>query len=221
MALAASRDDLMFPVDAVGALVGAVGDALRQAPAELKDAVAPFAEALRAIQPSIAVAPPAQRLAVCSHFAATVAASAGTSAQALGEAARRLGADACWTQNPNYRRRPPDPGFLENYGYFVVAGPADGPPAFVETPGLAMGFLLLGPGAHYPAHRHPAEEIYIPLTGEGEWRKGDAPWRREVAGAVIHHPPGIPHATRAGAAPLLALYLWRGALATHARLTPG
>jgi len=29
----------------------------------------------------------------------------------------------------------------------------------------------------------------------------------------------VRHATRAGDAPLLAVYLWRGDLATHARLT--
>jgi len=30
----------------------------------------------------------------------------------------------------------------------------------------------------------------------------------------------VRHATRAGASPLRAIYLWRGDLATHARLTP-
>jgi len=30
----------------------------------------------------------------------------------------------------------------------------------------------------------------------------------------------VPHATRAGSSPLLALYLWRGDLATHATLLP-
>lgn len=218
MARAASRDKLLFPIDAVGALIAATGAMVAAAAAELGDAAAGFGAALGDIQSSGAVAPPVQRLAVCDHLPAAIAASRGGPAEALAEAAGRLGDEAYWTQNPNYRRQPPDPRFLENYGYFVVAGPADGPPAFVEAPELAMGFLLLGPGTLYPAHRHPAEEIYIPLTGEGEWRKEDAPWRREAAGAVIHHPPGIMHATRAGAAPLLALYLWRGALATHARL---
>jgi hypothetical protein len=35
---------------------------------------------------------------------------------------------------------------------------------------------------------------------------------------VIHHPSGVPHATRAGDTPLLAVYVWRGELGTHARL---
>src|SRR5690606_24414945 len=118
------------------------------------------------------------------------------------------------------RRQPPAPGFLDAYGYFVLAGPADGPPAFVECPGLACGLLLLGPGTLYPPHRHPAAELYLPLTGDGEWQEGDSAWRRVPAGAVIHHASGVVHAMRAAAAPLLAAYLWMGDLATYARLTP-
>jgi hypothetical protein len=221
MAEPASGSIGMFPVDDVAGLVGGVRKLLAGATGEPGSAAGGFAGMLDALAPSIAVAPPAQHLPVCAHFAAAVAAARGTPAQALAAAAERLGAVACWTQNPHYRSSPPDSAFLANYGYFVVAGPADGPPAFVEAPNLAMGFLLLGPGTHYPAHRHPAEEIYIPLSGAGDWRRGEAPWRREAAGAVIHHPSGISHATRALEGPLLALYLWRGGLATHARLDAG
>ncbi len=218
LTLAGPHDDPLFPADTVGALIGAVAATLAETAPELREAAAGFGAALDGLAASGAVAPPVQRLAVCDHLPAAIAASRDSPTRALAEAAHRLGAVACWTQNPNYRRQPPDPGFLANYGYFVVAGPADGPPAFVEAPGLSMGFLLLGPGTHYPLHRHPAEEIYIPLSGDGEWQRGEAAWRREPPGSVIHHPPGIPHATRAGTTPLLALYLWRGALATHARL---
>ena len=123
-----------------------------------------------------------------------------------------------WTQNPNYRRSPPSPDFLDNYGYAVLAGPADGPPALARHDSLAFGVLLLGPRTHYPRHHHPASEIYIPLNA-AEWWRGDGPWREEAPGAVIYHAPNVPHATLAGQTPLLALYLWRGQLATHARLT--
>jgi len=219
MAQPAPHDDLLFPVDAVGALVAALGDILARAPKDLRPVVAPFATALGEVHPAGAVAPPLQTLVVGRHIPAALAAARGTAAEPLADAAGTLAAEAFWTQNPNYRRRPPDSGFLDGYGYFVVAGPADGPPAFVETSSLAVGLLLLGPGTHYPAHRHPAEELYIPLAGDGEWQKGDGPWRTEPAGAVIHHPSGVPHATRAGKTPLLAAYLWRGELATYARLS--
>ncbi len=126
----------------------------------------------------------------------------------------KLGAYLRWIQNPNYVAAPPSPGFLESYGYAVLAGPG----GLVECSDLAFGLLLLGPGTHYPRHCHPAVEIYVMLAGEGEWQKGEEPWRREAPGSIIRHDSMMPHATRALAGPLLAAYLWRGDLATHARI---
>ena len=128
-----------------------------------------------------------------------------------------LGPTLSWTQNPNYRRRPPDPTFLDNYGYAVIAGPPDGPPPLAVTPSLALGVVLLGPHAHYPRHAHPAVEIYYTLTA-AEWWRDPGPWRAEPAGTAIYHAPNVRHATRAGPVPLLAIYLWRGDLSTHAAL---
>ncbi len=133
-------------------------------------------------------------------------------------ALQALGPWLVWTQNPNYRRAPPSADFLDRYGYAVIAGPAEGPPALIGHAALALGVLLLGPRTHYPQHRHPATEIYVPLNA-GEWWRGDGPWRSEPPGAVIHHGSEVAHATRAGDGPLLAIYLWSGDLGTHARLT--
>jgi Dimethlysulfonioproprionate lyase len=77
--------------------------------------------------------------------------------------------------------------------------------------------LLLAPHTHYPRHRHPATELYLPLTF-AQWWRGDGPWRDEAPGAVIHHAGNVPHATRSGDEALLAVYLWTGDLATHARI---
>lgn len=105
--------------------------------------------------------------------------------------------------------------FLANYGWSEILG---GSGARVATR-LACGFLLLGPATHYPRHRHEAEEIYLPLAGTAAWQQGDGEWRDQLPGTVIHHQPFEPHAMRAHAEPLLALYLWRGAgLAHKARL---
>src|SRR5262249_56744971 len=103
-------------------------------------------------------------------------------------------------------------------GSAVSAGPAEGPPALVVDSRLALGVLLLGPETHYPLHSHPAIEVYVTLTPDGGWWRGAGPWRREPAGAVVYHAPNVPHATRAGPTPLLAIYLWHGDLETHARL---
>jgi hypothetical protein len=128
-------------------------------------------------------------------------------------AAWELALGAAWRQNPNYRAHPPSGDFLDNYGYLECAGPE----APVRVSGLRLGLLLLGPGTLYPAHQHPAEEIYLPL-GPGRWWRAGDDWREQPAGAVIHHPPMCPHATESGGAPLAAIYLWRGQIAPAAEI---
>lgn len=157
-------------------------------------------------------------LPVCQFWVAGLQAAEDLGPLAgLVQALEALGPWLAWTQNPNYRRSPPATGFLDSYGYAVIAGPADGPPALIGHAALALGVLLLGPHTHYPLHHHPAIEIYVPL-GAAEWWRGDGPWRPEPPGAVIHHASDVAHATRTGDAPLLAIYLWAGDLGTHARL---
>ncbi len=97
--------------------------------------------------------------------------------------------------------------FLDNYGYTEIMGPA----AAWRSERIRCGFLLLGPGTHYPRHQHAAEELYLCLSGTAAWAAGDAPWRERPPGTVIHHASGEPHAMRTAAEPLLALYLWQGA----------
>jgi len=212
---------------ALGRFLGALNGELRAAAAaraegDVAESLRDFTRLLGAIDADRAAREPAgppERLGVCRFWEASLRAADGIP-PALVAALETLGPCLSWAQNPNYRRRPPDATFLDHYGYAVVAGPADGPPALAVDSRLAVGVLLLGPGAHYPLHAHPAIEVYYTLTAGAAWWRADGPWRCEPAGAFIHHEPGVRHATRAGASPLLAVYLWRGDLATHARLTP-
>lgn len=184
---------------------------IRASAALLADAGRTVAEARRTeveVEPS--------RLPVCRYWDAALAA-AGPAVAALRDALRQLAPALVWAQNPNYRSRPPTPDFLANYGYAVIVGPEDGPPALAHDPRLALGVLLLGPGTEYPAHHHPAVEHYLPMT-VGDWWREDDDWRRQSPGTLIHHASNVAHAMRAGRDPLLALYLWRGDLATYARI---
>lgn len=132
-------------------------------------------------------------------------------------ALRQLTPSLRWRQNPNYRQAPPSDDFLANYGYVEICGSYG-----LIAAEIRFGVLVLGPGTCYPPHRHPAEEIYIPL-GRGSWQRGEADvtadrWVEQPAGKVIHHPPFVPHATRGLDHALAAIYLWRGDLATEAKL---
>ncbi len=104
--------------------------------------------------------------------------------------------------------------FLERYGWTELLG-LRGPYASQR---LALGFLLLGPEIEYPSHAHEAEEIYVVLAGTALWWRTGGPWTASQPTTVIHHPSGLAHAMRTRDEPLLALYLWRGALASPARL---
>ncbi len=97
--------------------------------------------------------------------------------------------------------------FLDNYGWAELIG-RRGP---IASMNMLCGFLLLGPKTLYRRHRHAAEELYVPLSGTAEWFREDGGWHAVPPGGVLHHPPWLPHATRTGAEPLLALYVWRGA----------
>ena len=120
-------------------------------------------------------------------------------AKALGSLARNL----AWAQT--YSSAEIGDAFLDRYGWTELIG-LRGP---ISSETLAVGFLLLGPETEYPPHRHVAEEVYVPLSGDAEWRRGNSGWDVRAAGSVIHHASGVTHAMRTTKAPLLVLYLWR------------
>ena len=118
-----------------------------------------------------------------------------------------------WRQT--YDGRDVAPDFLDGYGWAELLGPYGPWPCATAR----LGFLLLGPGTHYPPHAHAAEELYLVLAGTADWQKGAEPWLPVPPGSTIHHTPHLPHAMRTTAEPLLAMYLWWGAdLAVHARM---
>lgn len=124
---------------------------------------------------------------------------------------------ASWTQTASYVRDPPGWGFLDGYAHTTIAGPPDGVRDGAVTARAALGALLLGPGVDYPRHQHPADEVYLPMTG-GWWvHDVDDDLVHIPAGTLIHHTPGQPHGMRTGRTPLLALYLWTGDVITPSR----
>ncbi|MFK0163252.1 dimethylsulfonioproprionate lyase family protein [Rhizobium sp. NPDC090279] len=96
--------------------------------------------------------------------------------------------------------------FLQRYGWVELFGTR----GHFASDEMAGGFLLLGPGVHYPDHHHLAEEIYIPLADGSLWSKDAQPFLPRWSGEIIHHPSNIRHAMRTEDEPLVALYLWRG-----------
>ena len=71
-----------------------------------------------------------------------------------------------------------------------------------------MGVLELAPKATYPAHQHPAPEIYYVISGKAEWSVDDETFVVE-SGAAIHHPPNASHRmVNIGDDVLRLVYFW-------------
>lgn len=101
--------------------------------------------------------------------------------------------DFAWSNNPSY------PESLKKvYRYRLI----------VDGPTLKMGTLELDPGATYPAHHHPASEVYYLVRGQARWEvDGDS--RLVSPGAVMQHKPGAVHAfSNIGSEPLKLVWVW-------------
>jgi quercetin dioxygenase-like cupin family protein len=85
-----------------------------------------------------------------------------------------------------------------------------GPGGLEPRDDVWIGVSLMAPNVCYPDHQHPPEEVYTVLS-DGVWRHGDGEWFSPGIGGLVHNPPGIVHAMRAGEKPLLAIWcLWIG-----------
>jgi hypothetical protein len=198
-------------------LLAACADALADA-----RAAAPFAAVLATLRPGPTGSPASGAvLPVLRWWDDCLAQPGPPAAREIAGALAALRPALSFVQNPNYVAAPPSHGYLERYGYTVLAGPRSGPPALIEHPGLAFGVLLLAPHTTYPTHVHPASELYLPL-GTASWSVRDGPLVERPAGVPIVHRSSEPHETRTAETPLAALYVWLGELETAARIVePG
>jgi quercetin dioxygenase-like cupin family protein len=76
---------------------------------------------------------------------------------------------------------------------------------------VQCGLMLLRPHGTYPLHSHPPQELYLPISGDGQWRYGGSnDFCSLAADALVYNHPNDVHSVVAGDEPLLALYvLWR------------
>lgn len=108
---------------------------------------------------------------------------------------------------------PPDPrypGLERRVAFTELLGAT----AIWRSERMLAGLTLIAPHTCYPAHAHPAIELYLVVTGAAAWQHGDAAAATRPPGSVIVHPKGAPHAMTTGSEPLLAVFTWRGDLAT-------
>ena len=119
-----------------------------------------------------------------------------------------------WQRNSNYTADRIGEYFLENYGFCNIIGPG----GFYETDRVQLGFLLLGPGAYYPKHFHPALEMYHPVCGEAFWSQEDGAEIVHPSGTAVYHGENVIHTMRTADQPLLALYCWLDGIEAQAEM---
>ncbi|WP_145407630.1 dimethylsulfonioproprionate lyase family protein [Paenibacillus xylanexedens] len=129
----------------------------------------------------------------------------------LAAAIRPLAPFLHWTFG--YPPHPLHPNLESQVSFTQIIGPDD----LGMADHLLIGLTLLAPETFYPAHVHPAVEIYIPIGGVGIWSKGNEQPTAKAPGTMILHQSGIVHTTESKLDPVLALYIWRGDLITSSK----
>lgn len=151
-------------------------------------------------------APTPARVPACDQLAVALAtARCGPGAiPALADALEAIAPRIAWYRRPG--AQPAMGRFFDGHASAVVVGPG----GLERRDDVKVGLSLMAPQVRYPDHQHPPEEIYVVLT-PGQWRQRAGPWHEPGAGGIVHNPPGIVHAMRSGASPLLAVwFLWLG-----------
>jgi len=82
-------------------------------------------------------------------------------------------------------------------------GEGIGPDGRLKHNEVILGLFLLGPNVTYPEHAHPAEEFYIVLTENPEFKVGNNNFELKEAGAAIFH-----HANQKLQKKVPMMYVW-------------
>ena len=152
------------------------------------------------IAPGALVPPPAYR-----HLPAALEhARSAPELSRLAEAFEALEPELRW------RRRPGSEAGGEVFHGGHANADIVGPMGLEQRSDVWFGASLVAPHVRYVDHRHPPEEVYIVMS-DGEWYREGCGWHTPGIGGIVHNPPNIVHAMRAGPTALLALWLlWAG-----------
>ena len=97
--------------------------------------------------------------------------------------------------------------FEGGYFYSLIIGDS----GLFQSKKIRMGLFLQNPNVDYPSHAHEAEEYYLILSGHGSWQIGNN-WYDAIPGSIFHHQPGVSHRMITESEPLLAIWIWTGAI---------
>ncbi|MEX0343986.1 MAG: dimethylsulfonioproprionate lyase family protein [Rhizobiaceae bacterium] len=85
-----------------------------------------------------------------------------------------------------------------------------GPTGIVFDPVCRVGLFAQSSNLDYPERSHPAEELFVMLSGTAMWRLDSGQEVSKLAGERVHHPSCVRHASRTVSEPLIAIWAWTG-----------
>ncbi len=120
------------------------------------------------------------------------------------ERAIRAAAPACHWRD-TYKGTHASQSFRDRFGCYCIIG--DGGPFASEA--LRLFIVYMPAGLDYPWHHHPAEEIYLILSGAGVFKRSGHPGITLAPGQTSFHDSNQPHALETQDSPILCLVAWR------------
>lgn len=88
-----------------------------------------------------------------------------------------------------------------------------GPDGMIFCEHVRVGLFAQSANVDYVTRIHAAEETFIILGGEADWKTGEGPVQTRTTGDIIHHPSNIPHVSITHDKPCIALWRWTGDIA--------
>lgn len=107
----------------------------------------------------------------------------------------------------------------ENYCANLIGKPRDmqKSPYLFSSDKIICGLFLMGKHQLYPEHYHPAQETWVILSGNAEWKSGDGDWQIKQPSDWFTYTENQVHAMKTGDEPLLALWVWTGDFSSWAK----
>ncbi|MGI9350674.1 MAG: dimethylsulfonioproprionate lyase family protein [Rhizobiaceae bacterium] len=96
-----------------------------------------------------------------------------------------------------------------------------GPDGLAKSDEVRMGLYGMLPGHEYGLRTHLAEEVFVMLAGEADWKRGERNYEALRAGARSYHPSMTPHANRTRNHAFMSIYVWYGDVSTDSYVYQG
>ena len=133
---------------------------------------------------------------------------------ALQDALRAASDAVHWRQT--YKDTDIGDDFMDQFACYCIIGEN----APFMSAAIRLFMVYMPPHFYYPWHHHPAEEMYVVVSGTGVFKRKDCPDERLTEGEISFHQSNQPHAMETLDDPVLCLVAWRDDFETQPVLTP-